>query len=231
MVTILQSILDILNEKLFANIILGQNIVVENNNFDAQMNKVSSNNLKSVCVGASEAKLFKKKYNRRIRRLQASSECGEESVMGLGKNLIGYIMKNENSPNFGFQSQFNKNKILPIETNYERGIFSETSLEFGLSGGDSNKKMRRLQAQNLIINFEIRLKVPPIKAGSNTTDVGDTACVQYDKDKKKNPHVSCESWYDDTMNEVVCVCSKHGLTVNVMDKALTNKGKLGQFHA
>ena len=229
MITILQSILDILNEKLFANIIQGQNIIVQNNNFDAQMNKVSSNNLKSVCVGASEPKLLNKKYNRRIRRLQDSSECGEETVMGLDKNLIGEIMKNETSANFGFQSKFNKNKILPIETNAERGIFSETSLEFGLSRGDSNKKMKRLQEQNLIINLEIRLKVPPIKAGSNTTDVGDTACVQYDKDKNKNPHVSCESWYDDTTNEVVCFCSKQGLTVNVMDKALSNIGKLRQF--
>ena len=37
------------------------------------------------------------------------------------------------------------------------------------------------------------------------------------------------SWYDDITNEVVCVCSKQGLTVNVMDKALSNLGKLGQF--
>jgi len=193
------------------------------------MNKISSNNPKSVCVVHSEPKLFKKKYNRRIRRLQASSECGEESVMGLDKNLIGDIMKNETSSEFGFQSQYNKNKNLPIETNAERAVFSTTSLEFSLSAGDSNKKMRRLQAQNLMINFEIRLKVPPKKAGENTTDVGDTACVQYVTGKNKNPDVSCMSWYDDLTNEVVCVCNKEGLTVNVMDKGLSNIGKLKQF--
>ena len=232
MITVLQSILDVLNNKLFNNIIPGQNLVVTNTNVDSQMNKVSSNNPKSVCVGSSEpeSESKKKKYKRiRIRKLKPLIECDEESVMNLDKNLIGEIMKNETSNNLGFQSQLNKNKNLPIETNAEREVFSETSLEFALSAGDSKNKMRRLQAQNININFEIRLKIPSIKVGNNTTDIGDTACVQYDKDKNKTPDVSCSSWYDDTTNEVVCVCNKQGLTVNVMDKALSNIGKLGQF--
>ena len=195
------------------------------------MNKVSSNNPKSVCVGSSEPESeSKKKKYKRIRKLLALNECDEETVMNLDKNIIGEIMKNETSNNLGFQSQLNKNKNLPIETNAEREVFSETSLEFALSAGDYSKnKMRRLQLQNLNINFEIRLKIPSIKVGDNTTDIGDTVCVQYDKDKKKTPDVSCSSWYDDTTNEVVCVCNKQGLTVNIMDKVLSNIGKLGQF--
>jgi len=230
MLSTLQNILDILNHKLFNNIVTGQNIVVANANFDIQMNKMSSNNPKRVCVRSAEAELLNKrnKFNR-IRNLQASEDCGEESVLGLDKKLINEVMKNETSPNLGFQSQFNKNKNLPIETNAEREVFSETSLEFGLSKGDSNEKMRMLQQNNLNLNFEIRLKIPHIKAGANVTDVGDTACVQYSMNKKKNPDVSCESWYSELTSEVVCVCNKQGLTVNVMDKGLSNIGKLGQF--
>jgi len=229
MLSVLQSILDLLNEKLFNNIVVGQNVIVVNSNFDNQMNKVSSNNPKPVCIDSSDTLLTNKKYFRRIRKLAPTDSCSEESVMGIDKNLIGDVMKNETSSNLGFQSQFNKNKNLPVKTSEERQVFSETSLDFGLSAGASGKKMRRLDAKNLNINFEIRLKIPPKKPGDNSTDVGATACVQYEQDKKKNPDVSCMSWYDDSTSEVVCVCNKQGLTVNMMDKALSNIGKLGQF--
>ena len=75
------------------------------------------------------------------------------------------------------------------------------------------------------IYFEIRLKVPNI--GNNTDIVTDTTCVQYDKNKI--PDVSCFSWYDSLANEVVCQCNKQGLTVNIMDKGLSNASKLVQF--
>jgi len=230
MLRVLQSILDLLNEKLFKNIVTGQNVIVVNNNFDNQMNKVSSNNPKPVCIDSSDTLLLEKKKNyRRIRKLNPNDSCDEESIMSLDKNLIGDLMKNETSDNLGFQSQYNKNKNLPIKTSEERQVFSETSLEFGLSTGASGKKMRRLEVNNLPIKFEIRLIIPAKRPSDNSTEIGATACVQYDKDKNKNPDVSCMSWYDDATSEVVCVCNKQGLTVNVMDKALSNLGKLAQF--
>ena len=212
-----------LGDKLFNNIIPGQGVVVNNKNFDAQMNKLSSNNPTNICVAAEEQTgEGRKKY--RIRRLQGKKECDEAGVLGMDSSTLGGLMKNESSSNLGFQSQFSKNKNLPVATNSTRAIYSETALGFGLSVGDDNK-LRRLSSDNQNIFFEIRLKTPP-KTDTNTS-VTDTACVQYGDEK--NPGVSCESWYDNLTNEVICYCSKQGLTVNVMDKALSNINKFSQF--
>jgi len=229
MLKILQSILDTLNEKLFNNIIVGQTILVINENFDAQMNKISTNNIKSICVSNSDSKLKRKNF-KRIRRLQAPERCSSDSVLGIDPNILSNLMKNQTSSNVGFYSQLNKNKNLPIDTNAERTIFSESALDFGLSTGDKKNQFRNLNTNNLNINFEIRLKIPRKKnENDNSTNVGDTTCVQYQKASEKDPDVSCVSWYDDLNSEVVCVCNKQGLTVNVADKALSNIGKLGQF--
>ena len=61
----------------------------------------------------------------------------------------------------------------------------------------------------------------------NDTNIEDTACFQYDKDKI--PKISCVSWYDYQSNEVVCICKKQGLTTNIFDKVLSNASKLSQF--
>jgi len=221
MLEVLQKIIDKLGEKLFQNIVPGQGILVNNKNFDSQMNKLSSNNPTNICV-PSEEQTRRKNY--KIRRLEGKKECDDEGVLGINKNTLGELMKNETSSNLGFQSQYNKNKNLPVATNSTREIFSETSLDFGLSVGDDNK-LRRLTTSNQKINFEIRLKIPP-KLDTNTS-VSDTACVQYSDGK--NPGVSCDSWYDEITSEVICYCQKQGLTVNVMDKALSNINKLKQF--
>ena len=184
------------------------------------MNKLSSNNPTNICV-SSEEQTRRKKY--KIRRLQARDKCQEGGVLGLDSSLLSDLMKNETSSNLGFQCQFNKNKNLAIETNSTREIYSETSLRFGLSVGENNK-LRKLSSGQKIY-FEIRLKIP--SNYDTNTSVSDTACVQYSD--RKNPVVSCESWYDDSTNEVICYCVEQGLTVNVMDKLLANKNKLTQF--
>lgn len=218
----MQKIIDNLGEKLFNNIIIGQAVVVNNDNFDSQMNKLSSNNPTNVCV-ASE---HQSKRIKRIRRLQQKEECDEGGVLGMDSKTLSDLMKNQTSSNLGFQSQYNKNKNLPVATNKTREIFSETSLGFGLSIGNENK-LRRLTSHETNIHFEIRLKTP--QKSDTETSISDTACVQYSDGE--NPAVSCESWYDDSVGEVICFCSKQGLTVNVMDKALSNLNKLGQFPA
>jgi len=67
----LQSILDTLKDKLFNNVIVGKMILVINENFDAQINKIFKNNIKSVCVSNTESILYRKNY-RRIRVMQAT---------------------------------------------------------------------------------------------------------------------------------------------------------------
>lgn len=221
----MQNILNLLNEKLFNSIIPGQSVVILNENYDSQLNKVSSNNPQDIAVDNSDRKKFNVKNYKRIRRLQNQGDCDESKVICLEKDKITGIMNNSKGASLGFNSQFNKNKNIPIQTNSTRAIFSETSLDYGISVGDKEDKHRRLQLDELTIYFEIRLKVPNI--GNNTDSVAETTCVQYDKNKV--PDISCLSWYDPLTNEVVCQCNKQGLTVNVMDKGLSNASKLAQF--
>jgi len=162
MLKILQPILDLLKEKLFNGIIVGQTIQIINQNFDAQMNIISNNNVKSICVSNSGSKLMNKNY-KRIRNVQNSEDCSSDDVLNLDIDLLQNIMKNETTSNVGFQSQLNKNKILPIDVTKERQVFSETALEFSIRTQDSKNKFRKLNTNNLNINFEIRLKIPPIK--------------------------------------------------------------------
>jgi len=81
-----------------------------------------------------------------------------------------------------------------------------------------------LDLADLNLRFEIRLKMPVL---NDATVVQEATCVQYDP--KKVADTSCESWYDTEVNEVVCSCQKQGLTVNVLDKALSNFSKIKQF--
>jgi len=67
----LQSILDTLKDKLFNNVIVGKMIIVINENFDAQINKIFKNNIKSVSSSNTESILYRKNY-RRIRVMQAT---------------------------------------------------------------------------------------------------------------------------------------------------------------
>lgn len=225
----MQSILNTLKDKLFYNAIVGQTILVINENFDAQINKISINNVNSICVSNIETKLRHKKYSR-IRRLQAPKNCSSDSFFTLDTDLLGDIMKNETSSNVGFQSQLNKNKNLPIDITKDRQVFSESAFDFGLATEDIKNQYRKLNINNLNVNFEIRLKTPRRNYENDTSlDVGDTTCVQYQKTTKKDPEISCMSWYDEITSEVVCVCNKQGLTVNVSDNALSNISKIGQF--
>ena len=237
MVESLQDILDILAQKLFNNIIPGQGVLVNNNNFDTQLNKVSINNPTNINIESDENNKKRKininnnRNRNRIRRLTGKNECQEGSVLCINSNLLEGLMKNETSSNIGFQSQLNKNKNLPVETNLTRKVFSENSLGFHLSIGNE-KNLRRLESLDSVY-YEIRLKIP--SESKTNTKVTDTACVQYanknegNNTNSKEPSVSCESWYDDPLNEVVCYCKNQGLTVNMEDSFLSNVNKLSQF--
>jgi len=71
MLNFLQSTLDTLKDKLFNNVIVGKMIIVINENFDAQINKIFKNNIKSVSSSNTESILYRKNY-RRIRVMQAT---------------------------------------------------------------------------------------------------------------------------------------------------------------
>ena len=223
-IEIFQKVLNKLDEKLFNNIISGQNILVNNINFDTQMNKISVYNQKDICVGTEERRNKKQK---RIRRLQAKDSCFPDTdILTINSSLVKQIMQNITEPNLGFQSQLTKGKTLPIKTDSTRKIFSETSLNFTLYAIKDNKKLRKLQKEILYLNFEIRLKIPARKY--NFTESINTCCVQFENSDNPNGE-SCESWYDDNTNEVVCYCNKQGLTVNIFDKTLSNLNKLIQI--
>ncbi len=51
--------------------------------------------------------------------------------------------------------------------------------------------------------------------------------IQYNP--KKDIRISCVSWYDEIPKEVVCICNKQGLTVNIFDKVISLKSRFNQF--
>ena len=135
----MQNFLNKLNEKLYKNIIPGQNILILNNNYNNQLNKISSNNINGISIDNSETKL-----NRRIRiRIlpeNTKEMCDESKVFCLNNNQISDIIQNNTGSSLGFKSQLNKNKDISILTNSSRKIFSENSLDFEILIGDSNQK-------------------------------------------------------------------------------------------
>lgn len=227
----LHNFLQELSGKILNNLISGQVILIQNENYNIQTNKVSQLNLVDLTIqyDSNFENLFnnKNKYSLkkkvRIRKLQNKSFTSCDSLVAIcvPKNNLMNIMKQTDSKVIGFKGQLNHKPILPIT----EPQFSN-SLDFSLNVEDINNNiLRRLDISELLsIYFEIRLKFPP--QSGNTTKIIDAACVQYEN---KNPEVSCDSWYDMNANEVVCYCNQQGLTVNVLDKSLSNMSKLKQF--
>lgn len=220
----MQDFLDLLDEKLFKNAVNGQAILIQNQNYNTQMNKVSSLNVPDLAVSYDSEGKKRKNKKTKIRILQNNNsdnnnQCDESAAICIPKNNITSIMSNTASKGVGFQSQLNHKLNLPIEENQ----FSN-SLNFDISGEDKSGKLRNLNSNEFAIQFEIRLKMPVVK---DSSIIGEATCVQYKSGK--NADTSCESWYDISTNEVVCSCFKQGLTVNVLDKALSSASKLKQF--
>jgi len=233
----LQKYLNTLNSKLFSNIINGQALLFTNENYTIQMNKISQLNVPYLSIDYDN---FDKKFRNlnnnkniynsgigfskqtKIRYLQNSNtdDCSDSiSALCIPSKNITSIINNEGSTGICFQGQLNHKETLPIKEKQ----FSN-SLDFGLSVEGKNGNSRKLDLSKLNIRFEVRLKLP--NKDNSSSPLEDATCVQY-FDKK--PNISCESWYDHIANEVICSCLKQGLTVNVMDKALSNFSKLYQF--
>ena len=151
-ISVIQSITDILNEKLFNNIIPGQNIVVVYYSFETQITKVSAINPKSICAASTDNPNENQKRRVRIRRLEDTEECGEESALALNKSLITNLMSNDTSANVGFQSQLNKNKNIAVETNSTREIFSKTSMKFTIQTEKPISIIHQKDSEKNIIN-------------------------------------------------------------------------------
>jgi hypothetical protein len=219
----LQNYLNEINAKLFTNIVNGQGLLVTNESYDTKMNKVSKLNVPILGIDYDSGERRLNKYKKsKIRYLQNSNnqeDCGNSiaAICIPPRNILS-IMNNSGSNGVGFQGQLNHKDNLPIQEEQ----FSN-SLDFRVSAEEKGGKLRMLNNAELNISFEIRLKMPVLK---DSSVVQAATCVQYDK---KTADTSCESWYDTDTNEVVCSCIKQGLTVNVMDKALSSASKLKQF--
>jgi len=190
------------------------------------MNKVSTLNVPTLAVdydSGSERKFNRNRRKTKIRYLQKQNnqeDCTtSEAAICIPPGNLTSIMNSTGSNGVGFQVQLNKKDNLPIEEKQ----FSN-SLDFTLSAEGKDRRFRMLDLADLNIRFEIRLKMPVL---NDTSNVQEATCVQYNP--KKVPDTSCESWYDTETNEVVCSCEKQGLTVNVLDKALSNISKVLQF--
>ena len=199
--------------------------MILNNNYNNQFNKISSNNINSISIDNTQTKMNRRK---RIRILSENinETCDESKVFCLNNKQITDIIQNNTGSSLGFKSQLNKNKNIPILTNSSRQIFSINSLDFEISMGDSKQNFRRLDLEEFNLNFEVRLKIPPNK-NNNTDIIGETSCIQYDNGV--DPKISCETWYDYTVYEVVCQCQRQGLIINIFDNVLSKASKLKQF--
>ena len=214
----LQGFLNILNSKVFSNIINGQNIFILNQNYATQLNKVSSLNIQSLRLSNfSENKKIKKT---RVKIIKNSSTCDDLSALCISKDKVFEIMQFTNSFSIGFQGQLNKGFNLPIQEKQ----FSN-SLNFTLFTEEKNGKMRILQENitDLGLSYEIRLK---LQKNLDNTNFKSSACVQYTKNE---PYTSCQTWYDLEKSLAVCTCNKQALTVNIIDETIANESKIKQF--
>jgi len=222
-----------INEQILDNTVAGQTFEITNVNFNIQLNKISNKNIKDLFIldERFNKNIFKKSqnsYGRIIQIRNNTDNCDDSMTFCLPNNILKQILEKENSENLGFNSQLNKNKNVAIKTNNTRKIFSENSLDFELKVDDSKfKSFRNLDLKDLNVNFNIRLKLPDLK--NYTSDIGDSLCVQYEKNNQEAPSVLCSTWYDYLSNEVVCECQKQGLTINLMDSQMSQIGIFKQF--
>ena len=174
-----------------------------------------------------------KKYrkNRVIRILSGDNDCYGNEVFTLDKNITSSIL-NKKTEGLEFVAKYNKNDNLLIETNPTRKIFSKSSFNFSINSiNETNiKKENKDKDEELYLKnietYEIRLKIPDKRKVAHYLE--NTVCAQYSNGNKADPK-ACVSWYDEKNFEVVCVCNKPGLIVNIEDKALANMSKMVQF--
>lgn len=220
----LQGHLNTINSKLFTQVVDGQQILVQNENYNIQLNRVSSINLGGLNMAYDTLSFSDENSKRRketkilLRSLSTQNPCDDTSAICIPINNISSIMNITNSKSVGFQAQLNNKQNLPINE-----MQFSNSLEFQLSTQDSTGKTRILTEAEFHIHFEIRLKIPVTK---NNSVINQATCVQYINSRADT---SCESWYDLDTNEVICSCLKQGLTVNILDETLANFSKLSQF--
>jgi len=223
----------IINEQVFNNTIEGQTIEIINVNFNSQLNKISNTNTKDLFILSKDSdyskfKKYKKTQIRNIQNDNNADDCEDSMTFCLPSSVIKEILENENSEKLGFNSVLNKNKNIPIKTNSRRKIFSEDSLDFELKVDvPKSKKFRNLDLKDLNVNYNIRLKLPDLQ--NHISNIGDSLCVQYEKNNTNSPTISCATWYDYLTNEVVCECQKQGLTINLMDSTISQIGIIKQF--
>jgi len=230
----LYSYIQTLNTNLFTNIVAGQEIIISNESYKSQLNRLSILNVPKLSLEYDSpeenkkflnAKYFKKTKIRLSQNRNLQENKKEECEYSLAaicippKNITS-IMYSKNTKEAAFQAQLNsQGNPLPVnETQFSN------SLDFGLSADQKDGKLRLLDTSELNIRFEVRLKMPVNK--NKSVIIQDSTCVQYSAGKADT---SCESWYDLDTNEVICSCIKQGITINVVDQTLSKFSKLRQF--
>ena len=234
----MNTLVDELNNKFLKNIIPGQEIIFVNKNFNSQVNKVSLYNPNSIIVDYLDQENFGKINKNFIINKNDNFNNDNNTnfndnnlfpIMEISRENVTNLIQGENSLNIGFKSFLYKNKNVPIKTNSKRQIFSTNALNFSMTI-EKNKNLEQViiekyQKQGKKIIFEMRFDIPHGKDLDET--IKNTSCIQFDS--SKNPTFSCESWYDNQKSQVVCLCEKFELTVNLMDEILADSNKLMQF--
>mgnify|MGYP000253181257 CR=1 FL=1 len=175
-----------------------------------------------------------KKYrkNRLIRVLSTDNECGDEEVFTLDQNKTISLMNNK-TEGVEFVAKYNKNDNINIKTDSARHLFSKSSFNFSINTinntntdtKEDEEKDEKLNYSN-VETYEIRLRIPDKRKVADY--LSETVCSQYSNGNKADPS-GCITWYDEEKLEVVCVCNKPGLIVNIEDKTVANASKMVQF--
>ena len=236
---ILNKVLNIIIKKQENNIITGEKLIQFNDEFDNQINKISSYNTQEISFKTLEdTRRYKK--NRMIRILSNNDNIGYE-IFNVNKNKTNSIINKEsNSEGLAFVAKYNKNNNLLIETNANRKIFSKSSFDFSFNPIYenqenekrllSNSKIEDSSNNNNLITYEIRLRIPEDEDALSMLE--NTVCARYTEsgaNKNDTDPTSCFSWYDKFKLEVVCMCNSPGLIINLFDKGLSKASKILQF--
>ncbi len=235
----LNSLNELIINYISMKLINGQSFEVKSPSTDIKLTKVSNLNITPILMNYDiEEKLFKKSKRKiKVRFLQNQNNeenCNSEnSVICLDNEKVNKMMKLSQQGNIEFKGQLNKDENLQIQQEQFSNSFNfhfSSIIENNNNNNDKNQRILLFNNKNEKENetekilFEVRLKFPKDK---EIEELGPATCIQYENIKITD--VSCLSFYDLNTREIICLCEKPGLTVNVMDKNLASLSKMKQF--
>lgn len=175
---------------------------------------------------------------------QNMNSCSASTVLCLNTSILKDISQNTTT-SFGISSTIYKQSRMLL-SNFNLSSFSLNALKLNIlveSGNIDNKtaveRENIINTNSIAAKYEVNLKVPDLNSSSSFVDddnnsynnsrIENTVCAKYNEEYKFVDNSLCETWYDYNNNKVVCVCSGHGLTVNVVDQLISSIAKQNQF--